>query len=1232
MKRIISLFLSLIASCLLGTTYAQESALMPSTPEIVPQPPEVSRLIGMINYPVSYNTGLVKTEIPLFEIKTRGGYTLPVRLVYRSSGFKPHERSVVGAGWSLEAEPQIAHAVNGLPDEMPVYGLYMNEGTNLPDQETQVDAMYGYYDIQPDQYFYILPQKGGSFFLNRPANGTKKEFVTVPYDPVRIDNSADLKTFTLTDTDGVAYTFTPQEETETVTEDRRTTAISVYKASRIMTPNKEVIAFEYGGLSTGQPFRYMLHNYEQSATLEIKKKRYATQDIDYWNGMETISTDEFSPSFVQQRVKLVQRDVKGRTSSSPQMETSIYYVDEGNGRDNNPLKPLCDEHRRFTSYWTQTVSTRHLKKITFPGGSMEFTYMEIMPYQTARKYLNAIVVKNDRGEVVRRFQLVNSRYGERPRLDAVMEMGKDGQSYRTYSFTYHHSTGVGYDDPRVNAWGYYSTQNATVSQALVPRLWKTFGLYSDKGELTDSLHFQYGRDDFYQTPVEEPFLPFMLASVTYPTGGRTEFEYEHNRFYEESRGREVTDGSVRIREIRNYLEDGTLATTRRFKYGKGESGRGLPVRVLEPIDFMTAYHQQVYRVDRSFIAPDWNEAYPIYKVDLHARPVVNDYLESSASIVYDCVTEYMDADSLSGKTVYEYDYSEEKLAAIRSTRSASPPVNPTLTSNVYRVYGGWQVGQLLRKSVYDSNGLLIREEKNAYRTMPGDEVAFMQIYTPLSMFYEDGFVTNWETIRALKIGAVTPNLSGGAYMPKAPEPERYRYSGFDFYSGYKLMKSSETTEYRDGRAHTQSVSYEYNGHLLPVKTVRHLDGSLQEVETMEYPEDFTDDVSRGMVGMNWLTPVLRRTVTSGNTSYDIHTPYRMTNGIFVPDRLESGKDGQPRETRVRFVRYDRYGSPLEIQTDSTKRVEYLWGYNSLYPVAKVEHACPDLPSTSWGYASVTDSAALDKACASLRESLRGKAAVSSYTYSPLEGLTSVTDPDGNRTSFVYNTFGELARTFDRDGACTEEYAYHYTDEGKYTPLSLNIFKPETCLVDEAVTFEASISSGNGGYQYQWVLTDSGGNQVGSGISESASFTHTFKEAGTYRLTCSVTDAAGMLATRTISVEVTRDMSVGFDYIYRYEEGGRRYMEAYITPPVDTEITFVLLYKTFPQSPDITYWINDEEFKRTGDSGMNDFVTVKFEGGKRARVMVECSPRDLECRLQLLEATNGVTIRFPLMLE
>ena len=54
---------------------------------------------------MSYNTGLVKTEIPIYEIKLNSGYTLPIKLVYQSSGFKPNERSFVGAGWSLVAEP-----------------------------------------------------------------------------------------------------------------------------------------------------------------------------------------------------------------------------------------------------------------------------------------------------------------------------------------------------------------------------------------------------------------------------------------------------------------------------------------------------------------------------------------------------------------------------------------------------------------------------------------------------------------------------------------------------------------------------------------------------------------------------------------------------------------------------------------------------------------------------------------------------------------------------------------------------------------------------------------------------------------------------------------------------------------------------------------------------------------------------------------------------------------------
>lgn len=401
MKKISVLFLLIIWFAFTATITAQNTVLSPAFPQVIPQSPEVNRLIGMINYPVSYNTGLVKTEIPIYEIKLNSGYTLPVKLVYQSSGFKPNERSFVGAGWSLVAEPQIAHAVNGLPDETPYKGLYMNKGVNLNGefvQDTLVDAMYGRYDLEPDQYFYLLPHKGGSFFLNRPANNnSKKEFVTVPYDPIRIGNSPDLKSFNITDTDGVRYDFIPIEYTETQTENQQTEAISVYKAERILTPNKESITFSYEGLTASSPYKYTLRNYEQSATLDIKRQSSnGDATIAYCNGKENVLTDEFINYPYEKsngrKVKLIQRDVTGTSTVGTEMRISTYNVFHSDGIKDNDLVLMCND-TRTTNYWIQSISSKYLSRINFPGGSIEFTYAMITEYQTSQKVLNGIVIK-----------------------------------------------------------------------------------------------------------------------------------------------------------------------------------------------------------------------------------------------------------------------------------------------------------------------------------------------------------------------------------------------------------------------------------------------------------------------------------------------------------------------------------------------------------------------------------------------------------------------------------------------------------------------------------------------------------------------------------------------------------------------------------------------------------------------------------------------------------------------
>lgn len=1233
MKKI-SILLFLFAIFLVeSTAVAQNTVLSPSFPKVVPQTPEVSKLIGMINYPVSYNTGLIKTEIPIYEIKLNSGYTLPIKLVYQSSGFKPHERSFVGVGWSLVAEPQIAHAVNGLPDEMPNNGLYMNRGVNLNGsfvQDTLVDAMYGKYDLEPDQYFYLLPHKGGSFFLNRPANNnSKKEFVTVPFDPIKIGNSSDLKAFHITDTDGVRYDFIPIEQTQTQTESQRTEAISVYKAERILTPNKETITFAYEGLSDNAPYMYTLRSFEQSATLDIKKKLTLNFDdrIAYCNGEENVPTDEFInyPYDKSNRckAKLIQRDVTGTSTVGTEVRVSTYNVFYGDGIKDNDLVLMCND-TRSTNYSIQTITSKYPSRINFPGGSVEFTYVRLTEYQTAQKILNGIVVKDNGGNVIKRFQFLTEKFGDRPCLNGLLETSKDGLSQRQYSFQYWNRIGVAYDTPHVNSWGYYHLSRN--NQTNIPKLFAEFAIYDDNGSPVDTMYFRYGGEDFYQDGDANPDLTFMLKSISYPTGGRTEFQYERNRFEESHRTKSVSNGSLRIKEIKNLQSDGTLASRRIFKYGKGEYGQGLPVRVLTPYDFMTSYEQVCYKQAAGMGPPSWLEAYRIYKVELHARPVINDYLESSASIVYDYVAEYIDEEGKCGKTVYEYDYSN--LAAIRSSREVVPPFCPILHKQSHHLYKDWSVGQLVRKTVFDGDGNLLSEEKNRYQEVGDKEITYMRLEAQKSYLFYDPSVTSWETIRCLKIGRIAPNPVDSSPIAKG-YPEPYFYDGrLSFRSGYMRLVSKEIKDYKDGQAFGSKIDYTYNSFLLPTEINRTLNNGKKQTEILLYPMDFSDAVSKTMVERNIVTPVVRRVTTIGDACYDVYSPYRLSSDVPVIDRIETGKGENTRELRLQFTRYDSYGNLLEAVKDNSQHIAYIYGYGSLYPVAKIEGAGYDYFPEEFGQMkNYSDSLTLVNMCASLRSTLRGTGLVTSYTYRPLEGISSIVEPNGNRKSYHYNEFGELAVELDNERNKEKEYFYSYIRNKKVNMLRISISRAEKYLLGN-ITFNATVNSGNGGYKYQWFLTNDKDLQYQSPTSSSSGFSYNFTKTGTYRLTCTVTDSSGMVATDMISFEVIQEFYVGFDYIHHFEDGEERFMEAVIDCPVDTEITFVLLYETNTYKG-ISFYINDNEFKRYGRN--DDIVKVKFKKGA-SRIYVVYNKTDRLCNVQMLEATNGVNIRFPLMLE
>lgn len=1207
------------------TSYAQSSvtALSPSFPTTIPQTPEVTKLMGMINYPVSYNTGTVKTEIPIYEIKLNSGYTLPIKLVYQSSGFKPREHSNVGAGWTLIAEPQIAHAVNGLPDE-DINGLYVNKGLNVTwnDAEyTYVDMAYGRYDIEPDQYFYMLPHKGGSFFLNRhPVYNDQKEFVTVPYDPIQVEGLSNLKKFRLTDTDGVIYDFIPTEQTHTV--DRNagtyTDANTIYKANRIFTPNKETINFTYSGINETYPYRYEISNYEQSATLEIKSNSLPAYDVPYCDGRENVYTDEslaFEGKIYNNKVKLVKHDVDGIYA-----RTSTSHVYGGNRGEGNDLFEMCDY--RGENSWKQTISHKYLSRISFPGGHVEFTYTQITSYYTSEKALTGITVRNNKGDIIKQYHLISNAIGTRPCLQEVQVLSDDALSYRKYTFRYWNMMGESYDSPEVNSWG-YSTERLEKKQAFIPHLYSKFALFTNDGLIQDSIDFNYDGEDYYKdVNVYGPSLNCMLKSVTYPTGGKTEFIYEHSKFFEPSRQKEVTTGSVRIKEIKNFHSDGTHSSSHRFKYGQDESGRGIPVRLLKDTDFMTSYLQEAYTIPRDSWGVVWMLMYKMYKVDLYARPVVNDFLDASASIVYDQVTEYIDEKGKYGKTVYEYDYSN--LAEVQSQRIVeSYPLQPIMHKQSLKKYREWSIGQLMRKTVYDGNGNLIQEEKNAYTIKNGGSVTRMIIYPHLTYYFSDPYIRNWETIRPLKAGKSANPVDGNLFPTGIKE--NYQYDGrLSFDSGCKLLSSKVVTKYENGKSFSDTTCYQYNDNLLPVLVERKLNNGKMSRETFSYPTDYNDEVSLIMVAKHIVTPVVRHKTTIGDAIYEVYSPYRISSDVPVIDRIETGKGDGKREVRIKYIRYDRYGNVLEAIKDNDLRVAYIRGYNSLYPVAKLEGAGYDYFTEEMGQMeNVSDSTVLTQKCEVLRKSLHKSGLVTSYTYRPLLGITSITQPNGDKTSYGYNQFGELISEINVNGEKEKQYSYNYKYNGNQSTLVVSVPAQATYYLG-TYNFTASAHGGYGGYRYQWFLTDGKDINYQSQVTNSSTFNCDLTVTGNYRLTCRVTDSSGNSSSSIISFEVKLNLKVKFENIHYFTDRDEDFMEANIKCPLPVNITFRLVYNT-DTSKGITFYINNNEFKRTGDG--TDLVTVKFpEGSSRVYTVISSSTKQYS--IQMVEADSGISFDYP----
>ncbi|MEO5996695.1 MAG: hypothetical protein ABIN89_08180 [Chitinophagaceae bacterium] len=191
----------------------------------------------------------------------------------------------------------------------------------------------------------------------------------------------------------------------------------------------------------------------------------------------------------------------------------------------------------------------------------------------------------------------------------------------------------------------------------------------------------------------------------------------------------------------------------------------------------------------------------------------------------------------------------------------------------------------------------------------------------------------------------------------------------------------------------------------------------------------------------------QRIVSGGITTYKSNKPYPdqllkleigapvpladFANGSIVRDNTFIKNNSY--KPAVLFNSYDDNGNVTTQQKPSDIKKSYIWGYNSQYPIAEVVGLDYSTIMANVGLNQVILQSATtsDEQMRTELDKIRTSfptAFVTTYTYKPLIGISSLTDINNRTTYYEYDSFGRLILIRDQDKNILKKICYNYAGQ------------------------------------------------------------------------------------------------------------------------------------------------------------------------------------------------------------
>lgn len=698
----------------------------------------------------------------------------------------------------------------------------------------------------------------------------------------------------------------------------------------------------------------------------------------------------------------------------------------------------------------------------------------------ATEYLRDILIKNKNQDILKKFNFsyayfeslsngnefnpdnfINPYRYKRLKLNSLTEIGKP-----SYKFYYNEDVKL----PPVNSFsvdflGYFNnTQDATNISTFTMKPAPTLYYYPNQFEKSlspfpiNSLT-GYVFPGFFDRQASinvDDVKAWSLRKIEYPTGGFTEYLYELNDF--EEFGQTIKGGGIRVAQ--QILNDG-IGGIRILNYSYLKDNSSLTSGKLSSFPYFGHPTKKIFDV-----GIDWQSTPPIITTP---TPVLNPSLSVSNTVFFFKIfgksnlnadinsgsyvgySRVIETEVGKGKKIFSFASNEDinfqnrilRLSPEVSPYIESPSVNNTnlnfCASNFIIANSGYGAniftdnsykrGKLTNEKVYNENDVLLNERNISYDDNQINSYSFYQPSTRL---------------------ASTGSESDGNYKHLLTSRKDFLIARF--------LPSTETISTFDsyGNHIDENINYTYNsnGFLKTAETISS-NGSANRIE-YNYPTEVTTSVNSlpGSAMSLQENSMYRFMVTSkGNIAERIQTNHyknnilnnyeRKTYRIFNPttnygnvlsfEALQAAKGIEPLQNIIKTDRYDDNFNATQLTTKNESVVSIIYGYNKTKPIAKLEYVnyssipattITDLQTKSNADIDASSELILRTALDNLRTTFPN-AMITTYTYDPLIGVTSVTDPKGDRQTYTYDSFGRLLNVKDKDGNTLTENDYHY---------------------------------------------------------------------------------------------------------------------------------------------------------------------------------------------------------------